>query len=67
MKNRLSAKQMTSTSVVTIMVRNENDPKNSVTKPIVHITARNGVAATRIAAQNERSATSEISAPSPKP
>ena len=67
MKNKLSAKQMTSTSVVTMMVRNLNEPKNRVISPITQSTAMNGVAATMSAPQSERSERRAISAPRPKP
>src|SRR5690606_15616999 len=61
-KNMDSAKEITRTSVVTMMVRKEKEPKNSRIMPIDHITARNGVAATMMAPKKERSAKSAMMA-----
>src|SRR5690606_8644827 len=66
-KNMDSAKEITRTSVVTMMVRKEKEPKNMRIMPMDHITARKGVAATMMAPKKERSARSAISAPRPKP
>ncbi|MNL58529.1 hypothetical protein D3C87_1821740 [compost metagenome] len=62
-----SAKAMTSTSVVTMMVRKEKEPKSSSTVPMDQATATKGVAATRMAPQKERSANRAMKAPRPKP
>ena len=67
MKNIDSAKAMTSTSVVTIMVRKEKEPNSNSTVPMDHMTATNGVAATMMAPQKERRANRAMKAPRPKP
>src|SRR5690606_24238202 len=66
-KNMDSEKEITSTGVVTIMVRKEKEPKNSRIVPIDHMTERKSVAATISAPGSERSASSAMRAPSPNP